>query len=300
MSAGRHYPATVFRPLLAVLAAAMLVTSCAPVNRQGPASGAASGAATAPPPPTVPVTAVPPSVEAGVPTATVGVQVPASISVERISGVISDLGVYDITYPQVSGTPGDDAVNARLRSIAENDAAWFVGDLSELAALEEEYTDEWWEGVPSELGLVGTVVHTDDRLVTVRFERYWYPSEAAHGQHSTQVMTFDAVTGEEVRLGDLFQPGSHWLAVLAPAVVEAFVSVYGDMIRMTALELRAARIGGDRSVGVVADGMEISFDAYSVGPGVLGSPWVLVPWAAVLDVVDLDGPAGHLVRWPEG
>ena len=246
------------------------------------------------------MTAVPPSVEAGVPTATVGVQVPASISVERISGVISDLGVYDITYPQVSGTPGDDAVNARLRSIAENDAAWFVGDLSELAALEEEYTDEWWEGVPSELGLAGTVVHTDDRLVTVRFERYWYPSGAAHGQHSTQVMTFDAVTGEEVRLGDLFQPGSHWLAVLAPAVVEAFVSVYGDMIRMTALELRAARIGGDRSVGVVADGMEISFDAYSVGPGVLGSPWVLVPWAAVLDVVDLDGPAGHLVRWPEG
>lgn len=292
MSAGRHYPATVFRPLLAVLAAAMLVTSCAPVNRQGPA--------TAPPPPTVPVTAVPPSVEAGVPTATVGVQVPASISVERISGVISDLGVYDITYPQVSGTPGDDAVNARLRSIAENDAAWFVGDLSELAALEEEYTDEWWEGVPSELGLAGTVVHTDDRLVTVRFERYWYPSGAAHGQHSTQVMTFDAVTGEEVRLGDLFQPGSQWLADLAPAVVEAFVSVYGDMVWMTALELRAARIGGDRSVGVVADGMEISFDAYSVGPGVLGSPWVLVPWAAVLDVVDLDGPAGHLVRWPEG
>ena len=292
MSAGRYYPATVLRPLLAVLAAAMLITSCAPVNRQGPASGAT----TAPPSPTVPVTAVQPSAEAGAPTAIVVVQVPASISVERISGVISDLGVYDITYPQVSGTPGDDAVNARLRAIAENDAAWFVGDLSELAVLEEEYTDEWWEGVPSELGLAGTVVHADDRLVTVRFERYWYPSGAAHGQHSTQVMTFDAVTGEEVRLGDLFQPGSQWLAVLAPAVVEAFVSAYGDMVRITALELRAVRIGGDRSVGVVADGMEISFDAYSVGPGVLGSPWVLVPWAAVLDVVDLDGPAGHLVR----
>ena len=292
MSAGRYYPATVLRPLLAVLAAAMLITSCAPVNRQGPASGAT----TAPPSPTVPVTAVQPSAEAGAPTAIVVVQVPASISVERISGVISDLGVYDITYPQVSGTPGDDAVNARLRAIAENDAAWFVGDLSELAVLEEEYTDEWWEGVPSELGLAGTVVHADDRLVTVRFERYWYPSGAAHGQHSTQVMTFDAVTGEEVRLGDLFQPGSQWLAVLAPAVVEAFVSAYGDMVRITALELRAVRIGGDRSVGVVADGMEISFDAYSVGPGVLGSPWVLVPWAAVLDVVDLDGPAGHLVH----
>ena len=292
MSAGRHYPATVFRPLLAVLAAAMLITSCAPVNRQGPASGAT----TAPPSPTVPVTAVQPSAEAGAPTAIVVVQVPASISVERISGVISDLGVYDITYPQVSGTPGDDAVNARLRAIAENDAAWFVGDLSELAVLEEEYTDEWWEGVPSELGLAGTVVHADDRLVTVRFERYWYPSGAAHGQHSTQVMTFDAVTGEEVSLGDLFQPGAQWLAVLAPAVVEAFVSAYGDMVRITALELRAVRIGCDRSVGVVADGMEISFDAYSVGPGVLGSPWVLVPWAAVLDVVDLDGPAGHLVH----
>ena len=283
------------RPLLAVLAAAILVTSCAPVNRQGPASGA-----TTVPPPTVPVTAIPPLSEVGAPTPTVGVQVPASSSVERISGVISDLGVYDITYPQVSGTPGDDAVNARLRSIAENDAAWFVGDLSELVIFEEEYTDERWEGAPSELSLAGTVVHTDDRLVTVRFERYWYPSGAAHGQHSTQVMTFNVVTGKEVRLGDLFQPGSQWPAVLAPAVVEAFVSVYGDMVRMTALELRAAGIGGDRSVGVVADGMEISFDAYSVGPGVLGSPWALVPWAAVLDVVDPDGPAGHLVRWPEG
>ena len=282
------------RPLLAFLVAAILVTSCAPVNRQGPTSRVTTA-----PPSTVPVTAVPPSSGAGAPTATVGVQVPASISVERISGVISDLGVYDITYPQVSGTPGDDAVNARLRSIAENDAAWFMGDLSELTVLEEEYTDEWWEDVPSELGLAGTVVYSDDRLVTVRFERYWYPSGAAHGQHSTQVMTFDAATGEEVRLGDLFQPGSQWLAVLAPAVVEAFVSAYGDMVRMTALELRAAGIGGDRSVGVVADGMEISFDAYSVGPGVLGSPWVRVPWAAVLDVVDPDGPAGHLVRWPE-
>ena len=40
------------RPLLAVLAGAMLVTSCTPVNRQGPASGA-----TTVPPPTVPVTA---------------------------------------------------------------------------------------------------------------------------------------------------------------------------------------------------------------------------------------------------
>ena len=52
------------------------------------------------------------------------------MSVERISGVISDLGVYNITYPQVSGTPGDDAVNTKLRTIAENDAAWFVSDLS--------------------------------------------------------------------------------------------------------------------------------------------------------------------------
>ena len=283
------------RPLLAVLAAAMLVTSCAPVNWQGPASGTTTA-----PPPTVPVTAVPPSAEAGAPTATVGVQVSASISVERISGVISDLGVYNITYPQVSGTPGDDAVNTKLRTIAENDAAWFVSDLSEVAVSEEESTDEWRKGVPSELSLAGTVVHTDDRMVTVRFERYWYPSGAAHGQHFTQAMTFDAVTGEEVRLGDLFQPGSQWLEALAPAIVEAFVSVYGDMVQMTALELRAAGIGGDRSVGVVADGMEISFDAYSVGPGVLGSPWVLVPWAAVLDVVDPDGPAGHLVRWPEG
>ena len=113
-------------------------------------------------------------------------------------------------------------------------------------------------------------------------------------------MTFDAVTGEEGRLGDLVQPGSQWLEALAPAIVEAFVSVYGDMVQMTALELRAAGIGGDRSVGVVADGMEISFDTYSVVPGVLGLPSVLVPWAAVLDVVDPDGPAGHLVRWPEG
>ena len=281
--------------LLSVLVAVMLVTSCASVNRQSPASGAATAL-----PPTVPGTAVSPSAEAGAPTATVGVQVPASISVERISGVISDLGVYNITYPQVSGTPGDDAVNTKLRSIAENDAAWFVGDLSEFAVLEEESTDEWWEGVPSELGLAGTVVYTDDRLVTVRFERYWYPSGAAHGQHSTQVMTFDAVTGEEVHLGDLFQPGSQWLAVLAPAVVEAFVSVYGDMVLMTALELSAAGIGGGRSVGVVADGMEISFDAYSVGPGVLGAPWARVPWAAGLDVVDPDGPAGHLSRGPEG
>ena len=282
------------RSLLAVLVAVILVTSCAPVNRQSPASGPA----TAPVP--VPVRAVPLSAEAGAPTATVGVQVPASISVERISGVISDLGVYNITYPQVSGTPGDDGVNTKLRSIAENDVVWFVSDLSEVAVSEEESTDEWRKGAPSELSLAGTVIHTDDRMVTVRFERYWYPSGAAHGQHSTQVMTFDAVTGEEVRLGDLFQPGPQWLEVLAPAVVEAFVSVYGDVVQMAALELRAAGMGGDQSVGVVADGMEISFDTYSVVPGVLGLPSVLVPWAAVLDVVDPDGPAGHLVRWPEG
>ena len=34
--------------------------------------------------------------------------------------------------------------------------------------------------------------------------------------------------------------------------------------------------------------------------GRLCRPGVLVPWAAVLDVVDPDDPAGHLVLGPEG
>ena len=76
--------------------------------------------------------------------------------------------------------------------------------------------------------------------------------------------------------------------------------VHGDMVRRTALVSRAAGMEGDLSVGVVVDGIEVSFDAYLVRPGVLGSPWARVPWAAVLDVVDPDGPVGHLVRRPEG
>lgn len=296
--AGHYYPTAVLRLLLLVLVTAVLTASCGTTDRRG-LDGAAGGL----PSLTFPVTTVltgilPDSVSVSTPT--INRQVPVLISIERISGTIGDLGVYDITYPQVSGTPGDHVVNARIRSLAENDAAWFVSDVSETTDLEEEYAEEWWEDSPSELNLAGTVVHADDRLVSVRFERYWYPSGAAHGEHSTRVMTFDVVTGEEVRLGDLFRPGSRWVDSLAPAVVEAFVSAHGDMMRKTALESRAAGMEGDLSVGVVAEGIEVSFDAYLVGPGVLGSPLALVPWMAVLDVIDPDGPAGRFVQRPEG
>ena len=112
-------------------------------------------------------------------------------------------------------------------------------------------------------------------------------------------MTFDLVTGEEVRLDNLFQSGSQWREVLAPAVIEAFVTAYGDMVRLPALELRAAGIGDDLSVGVVTNGIEISFDSYLVGPGILGSPRAAILWAARLEVIDPKDPAGHLVYRPE-
>jgi hypothetical protein len=43
---------------------------------------------------------------------------------------------------------------------------------------------------------------------------------------------------------------------------------------------------------VSADGIEVSFDPYTVGPGAMGAPTVVVPFSELAGIVDPAGPAG--------
>ncbi|HJL75661.1 MAG TPA: RsiV family protein, partial [Acidimicrobiales bacterium] len=139
----------------------------------------------------------------------------------------------------------------------------------------------------------GKVVYVDGRLLSVVYDFTTEWDGAATVQQETSTLLLDLSTGSEIAVADLFVAGSAWLDGLATAARADLAAQFGaDTLFAEGL---AAEASNFLHMAVVATGVVLRFDQYQVAPGVVGTPWVDLPWSAVAGLVDPAGPIAHLV-----
>ncbi|HEX3184098.1 MAG TPA: DUF3298 domain-containing protein [Pyrinomonadaceae bacterium] len=202
--------------------------------------------------------------------------------------------VYEIDaqYPQLTGgtNPNFEKFNALARSFVMKTVAGFKKDMAP-----EEGEEPRPEGsMGSDLGISYTINLAQDDLVSVQFDIGSYYQGAAHPNSHSETLNYDLKNGKQLRLADIFKPGSKYLQTLSTYCIadlkkqskEKNTELLDDMLN----EGVSPKATNYESWTITKRGIGINFDSYQVAPYAAGPQFVMVPYSALKDLIKPDGP----------
>ena len=202
--------------------------------------------------------------------------------------------MYEIAaqYPELTGgnNPNFAKFNQAARAAVTRRVAGFRKDMQREEGVEEEPRPEGSMG--SDLSISYTVALAQDDLVSIKFDVGSYEQGAAHPNSYSEVLNYDLKNGKQLKLSDLFKPGAKFLTTIATHCIGDLKKqapakgLLDDQIESGA----AAKSDNYESWTITRRGLGITFDAYQVGPYAAGPQFVLVPYSALKDLINPDGP----------
>lgn len=137
-------------------------------------------------------------------------------------------------------------------------------------------------------------------MISIEYDIGGYSAGAAHGSSSSYVLNYDVQTGKMLKLTDLFKPGAKYVQTISSYCIKDLKkqskshddSLPDDMIQSGA----GPDAGNFRSWTITKKGLNMTFDAYQVGPYVAGPQDVLIPYSALKELISPDGPIGQFVK----
>jgi hypothetical protein len=207
----------------------------------------------------------------------------------------------DADYPQIIGAADTrfDKFNLEARNLVNRKVAEFRKDI--VKRVEEMPTVDMNE-TGSDLSIGYSVGFASDELISVEFGIGGYYAGAAHPNSYTEVINYDAKNGKILKLADLFKSGAKYLqAVSAYAIkdLKAQGKAQGAdsmLTDETIQEGAGPQIKNFRSWTITRKGLALAFDSYQVAPYAAGPQSVLIPYSALKDLVNPDGPIGRFVK----
>ena len=148
----------------------------------------------------------------------------------------------------------------------------------------------------SDLTISYEVALAQDDLISIKYEVGSYYQGAAHPNTGSEVLNYDLKNGKQLKLSDLFKPGSKYLQAIATYCI-ADLKKQGKDKGLMDEEINngaAASAKNYQSWTITKRGLGITFDAYQVGPYAAGPQYVLVPYSSLKDVINPEGPIGQL------
>jgi hypothetical protein len=154
----------------------------------------------------------------------------------------------------------------------------------------------------SDLSIGYSIALARDDLISVVFDVGSYSAGAAHPNSYSEVVNFDLRNGKQLKLADLFQPGSKHLQSIATYCI-------ADLKKQGKKQGEESMLDDDwiqRGAGPDAEnygswtigkkGLGIIFDSYQVAAYAAGPQHVLVPYSALKDLIKPDGPIAQFVK----
>jgi hypothetical protein len=200
----------------------------------------------------------------------------------------------DATYPQFTGgnNPNLEKFNQLARMFVVKNVAGFKKDMA--PAEGEEPPPEGSMG--SDLGIGYTINLAQDDLVSVQFDIGSYYQGAAHPNSHTETLNYDLKNGRQLKLADLFQPGSKYLQTLSTFCLADLKKQWKEKNEESVEDMlkdgTAPTAKNYESWTITRRGLGINFDSYQVAPYAAGPQFVMVPYSALKDLIRPDGPLG--------
>ena len=208
---------------------------------------------------------------------------------------------YEIAaeYPQLTGStnPNFAKFNQAVRSLVTKKVSEFK---KEMATPEQQEMSS--ESMGSDLNIGYTVVLAQDDLISAKFDTGSYYRGAAHPNSYSEALNYDLKNGQALKLSDLFKPGARYLQAISSYSVkdlkrQSKAKGADGMLDDSSIEGGAAPAAKNfHSWTITKKGLGINFDSYQVGPYAAGPQYVLVPYATIKDLINVDGPIGQFVK----
>ena len=212
----------------------------------------------------------------------------SDVNSETLSGTIGEIGSYELTFPQISDTPSDFAINGAIQSVADKIYLNFAGELAEMIN----------EGTPmgsSDLVGEGRIIFNNGYLLSVLFEGSTDWSGAASQQLWVDSIMIDLSNGQVLTAENLFQLEipTDWKEVLSEKSYGLLMERLGsEMIWDEGLLPTGENFS---NMLVTQPGLLIIFDQYQVAAGVAGTPTVIIPWLEIAAIINPQSRIGELV-----
>jgi hypothetical protein len=208
--------------------------------------------------------------------------------------------MYEIAaqYPQLGGSanPNFEKFNQAVKASITRKVSNFKKEMAPES--EEEPRPEGSMG--SDLSINYEVALAQDDLASIDFAISSYFMGAAHPNSFSEVINFDLKNGKQLKLSDLFKPGAKYLPAISSYCINDLKKQSkekGNMLDDSTIQNGAgASAKNYESWTITRRGLGINFDPYQVGPYAAGAQYVLIPYSALKDLINPDGPIAQFAK----
>lgn len=187
-----------------------------------------------------------------------------------------------VSWPVFSGTHAE-ILNAWVQKVARLGVEG--KPLATVPAMGEQFVSGWKAALTErpdfpmgwDLERSLSIEYADANVISlIAFESAF--TGGAHPNPGLEAATFDRKTGAQLTLDSLLKPG--WQATLRPLITRGLIDEYGDNgaslqeIGFDVEEDGAVKVAKHWTVG--AKGLTLHYNAYEIGPYVLGTPTVVL------------------------
>jgi hypothetical protein len=130
----------------------------------------------------------------------------------------------------------------------------------------------------------------NNQLISIRLIIQAYITGMAHPAHQHDVLNFNLDTGEQLELSDLFKKESDYLTILSSNAREILFKRLTDTDKEMIIEGTTPTIEHFKTWNIKSNGLMITFDEGSVAPYVNGIQTVLIPFAALKNIISPQSP----------
>lgn len=204
----------------------------------------------------------------------------------------------DVEYPQVKGSTDAHVANfnRHVKELMLRKVSEFKKEMAEQEQLPGA------SGMGSSLDVGYTVGIANERLITVGFSIGSYYSGAAHPNSYTEVVNYDLKAARPLKLSDLFKPGAQYLRAISDYCIKDLKKQnkkHGADAPLTDESIEEGASPDPKNYEnwlITKKGLAVTFDAYQVGPYAAGPQFVLIPYAALKEIILPGGPVAPFVR----
>lgn len=210
----------------------------------------------------------------------------------------------DADYPQATGAA--DSRFEKFNQEAKNLVARQVSEFKKQVVVEpKEGTTESFTPAEEKSSSPGSTLEigyniglAKDDLISLRFDVGSFSSGAAHPNSSSMVLNYDVKAGKVVKLADLFNSGAKYLQALSSyCVKDLSKQSKSKLLDDATIDSGAGpQAKNYQSWTITKKGLEITFDAYQVGPYAAGPQSVVIPYSVLKDIIKPDGPLAQFVK----
>jgi hypothetical protein len=207
----------------------------------------------------------------------------------------------NVEYPQIEGSsdPHVEQFNKEVSAQVKKD----IDEWKQSAGRDPKEEDDSPETGGDDLTMSYDVTLATDSLASVRFQMSTYEHGAAHPLGYSKVINYDLKDGRSLKLADLFQPQADYLQTIASYCINDLKrrsrQAKTDEMTLEDKDIEegaSAKADNYQSWNITPKGLLITFDAYQVGPYALGPQQVVVPFAALREIIRPDGPLVQFVK----